>query len=502
MSRRGILHGVAAAALLAGGACYQDDTTTSVFPSRGKPLAKVLLTDAPFPYDSVASVNIYVVRIEASANFDTSGSAHWEVITEPRKSFNLLELQRGTTAFVGEGELPAGLYHAVRMTMDTSRSSIFWNDGSRAPVNWQNWFGSNEEPLYALLQYPVNVPTEGAEIVLDFDVGRSFLYAFYGTQEFTFMPQFRAVNSAATGTIAGTVASDYTGKSAHVPKANVSVYVGDPNQPSSTWSLVATARSDSAAADSIARGYFPGYYRVAFLPAGTYIVRAEDPDNPLVGPAIAWNVPVVAGKVTFSGGLFLPRANPGGGAYVRIWPRDNRHVGVCGQLSLRAAVIDANGEPVQNPSVAWMSSDTAIATVTEASDRAVADGWVTGRRAGFATVTATSGGLSDTLTIQVFGSDDSVGSCSPAGPVARVIVSPDSASLAVGDTLSFSASPLDSAGNFVYNRPVSWFTTDSSVLVIEGVFGSGAIIRARGAGTAHLRATSDGKTGQATITVR
>jgi hypothetical protein len=54
----------------------------------------------------------------------------------------------------------------------------------------------------------------------------------------------------------------------------------------------------------------------------------------------------------------------------------------------------------------------------------------------------------------------------------------------------------------VYDRPVSWFTTDGSVFVIESAFGSGAIIRARGAGTAHLRATSDGKTGQATITVR
>ncbi len=483
MSNRFILPFVATAALLAGSGCYQDDT---VSPPSGKPLAKVLLTDAPFPYDSVASVNICVVRIEASTLADTSGGGQWVLIAEPRKSFNLLTLQQGTTAFVGQGELPAGQYHAIRMTIDTSLSSIVWKNGSKAPVNWQNSSGSNEEPLYALVQYPVNVPTEGAEIVLDIDVGRSFLYAFYGTPEFTFVPQLRAINSAATGTISGTVASDYTGVTATVPNANVSVYVGDPSQPMGTWSLVATARTDSG-------GVFEGYYKVAFLPARTYIVRAEKPDNPFVGPAVAWNVQVVAGDVT-TPVLFLPKVNPGG-PYVRIWPRDNPSIGVCGQLFLHAAVGDMSGNPVPNPPVAWTSSDATIATVTGASDTAT----VTGQRPGAATITATSTGLTDTLTIQVFGSP--LGSCSPTGPVATVTVSPDSAKLAVGDTLSFAAFPRDSAGNFVYNRPVSWFTTDSVVFVIESAIGTYAIVRARGAGSAFLRATVDGKIGQAAIAV-
>jgi hypothetical protein len=95
--------------------------------------------------------------------------------------------------------------------------------------------------------------------------------------------------------------------------------------------------------------------------------------------------------------------------------------------------------------------------------------------------------------------DDAAG---PAGgmPVAAVVVGPASANLAVGDSVSFNAQPRDSAG-LPLNRPVSWFTTDGSVFVIERAAGFLATIRARRAGSAFLRATSEGKVGQATVTV-
>jgi len=68
MTKR-LIHSVLAAVALVGlGGCYQDDSSG---PPRGRPLVRVSLTDAPFPYDSVTSVNIYVVRIEASTQLDT-----------------------------------------------------------------------------------------------------------------------------------------------------------------------------------------------------------------------------------------------------------------------------------------------------------------------------------------------------------------------------------------------------------------------------------------------
>ncbi len=466
---RSALTALASVLLLAGGACYQEDGTS---PRNRKPLAKVLLTDAPFPYDWVASVNLYVVRIEANAEPDTSGGGEWVLITEPKKSFNLLALQQGTTAFVGEGELPAGQYHAIKMTIDTSLSSIVWSNGSEARVNWQNWSGTDEMPLYALVEYPVNVPTEGAEIVMDFDIGRSFLYDFFGTNEFTLIPQLRAINSAATGTIAGTVTSDYTGETRPIENANVTVYAGNPSQPS-TWYAIATGRSDAV-----------GQYKVAFVREGTYHVRIEQVDYPFLDPVITRNVQVTAGATT-TVSASLPEAGSGG-AYVRV--SGPTSVGVGGTITLMAAVGDASGNPVPNPTVTWTSTDTAIAKVTGVSDTAS----VTGRQAGFATIYATSSGLSDSLTVEVVGD---------LAPVATVTVVPGNADLAVGDSAGFRADLRDEAGNLLYNRPVSWFGTDSSVFVVEGSFGPSAYIRTRTVGSAFLRATSEGKTGQATIAV-
>ncbi len=461
-----------ATALLLGGGCYQDDTSG---PATHKPLAKVLLTDAPFPYDSVSSVNLHVVRIEASTQMDTSGG-DWVVIAEPRQTFDLLQLQQGTTAILGEGQIPAGEYHAIRMTIDTSLSSIR-SPAGQIPVNWNNYSGSNDMPLYASVDYPVNVSSEGAEIVIDFDLGRSFLWDLYGTREFTLFPWLRAISTAATGAIAGTVTSDYNGPVEPVPNASVTVCSRSPCDSQSATNVVASSRSDNA-----------GHYKVAFVRAGTYTVQIERADHPWLDPVIRPTVGVTTGD-TASLSVVLPRAGSGG-AYIKI--SGPTSVGVGGTIILTVAVGDASGHPVVNPVVTWTSDAPAIAEVASGADSVTV---VTGHQAGFATITATSGKLSDAIAIQVLGS--------PGAPVASVTVQPASANLAVGDSVYFTAEVRDSAGTLLSGRPVSWFSTDSSVFVIQFQGGTNpiAIVRPTGVGSALLRATSEGRTGQATITV-
>ena len=478
MSRRVILPALAAATLLAGGGCYQDETTTPA-PSR-KPLARVLLTDAPFPYDSVASVNVYVVSIDASSGLDTSGGGDWVRVASPEKTFDLLTLQHGTTAFLGEGELDARQYRAIRMVIDADKSSIVYNNGAPPPVHWP-WPGSGAITMYALVEEPLDfsapaIAASGeAVIVIDFDVGRSFLYDYFGTKEFTVLPWLRAVNSAATGALEGKVTADSGGQSRPIKNANVTLYSGDPGQPPSTWYAAATGRSDDT-----------GYYKVAFVSAATYIVRIEQPDYPSLGAVVTPNVQVSAGATTRLS-VSLPAAGGStGGAYVHVSGPSS--VGVGGTITLYAAVGDANGNLVPNPSVTWTSSAPSIADVTGVGDTAS----VAGRQPGLATITATSGGLSDTLTVQVVGS--------PA-PVASVTVVPGSVTAAVGDSLGFRAELRDSAGTVLTNRPVSWFSTDTAVFIIEGAFGPYSIVRCRKVGSALLRATSEGKTGQTSITV-
>ncbi|HEY6158462.1 MAG TPA: DUF4382 domain-containing protein [Gemmatimonadales bacterium] len=464
-----------AAALLA--ACYQDDASVAA-PQAVRPQITVRLTDAPFPYDSLHSVNIYVVRIEANTAADTSGGGRWALITEPRKTFDLLALQQGATTVLGQGEMPAGEYHAVRMTIDTVRSSITWNDAAQhaAHVNWHGW-----TTIYAFVEYPVEVAAQGADIVLDFDIGRSFLFNYYGNYEFDFTPQLRAINSAAAGAIAGTVTQGSGTTTSAVPNAQVSVFVPNPGQPDSIAYLEATGRSDSA-----------GRYKVGFLPPGTYIVRIEEPFLPYLEPVVTPNVQVGARDTTRLS-VALPSAGSSG-AYLRI--SGSTSVGVGGSITLFAAVGDAQGNLVSNPAVSWTSGDRSIAEVFGVGDTAT----VLGHQPGLATIVAACdasvvgtpcGSLRDSVTIQVSGTPSAV---------AAVEVRPASATLAVGDTMRFDATLRDSAGNILTGHAVSWFPSDSAFAIINN-FGTSIIGRGMRVGSALLQATSEGKTGQATITV-
>ena len=468
---RRVLSALVAASLLVPGACYQDDTTGT---SHGKPVARVLLTDAPFPYDSVLHVNIYVDRIEANTSADTSGGA-WVLIAQPRQMFDLLTLQQGGTAFLGQNELAAGQYSSIRMVIRADLSAILWSDGSAAQIHWPSP-GTGEITLYALVEQPLAVSSSGAVIVIDFDLGRSFLYNYYGTKEFTLVPWLRAVNSAATGTLRGTVTSSYSGQSQPIPNANVTLYVGDPNAFPSSWYVAVTGRSDAT-----------GHYKVAFVPGGTYIVRIEQPDYPVLAPSITPSVAVTAGDTTTLS-VDLVQAG-GGGAYLHI--SGPTTIGVGGSITLFAAVGDASGNPVSNPSVSWSSRNPAIADVLGIGDTAS----VMGRQPGSTTIVATCdptcGSVRDSVTIQVTGSPASV---------ASVAVQPATATLAVGDTMSFSVVLQDSAGNVLTGRPVSWFSTDSAFAIVNN-FGTSIIGRGQRAGSALLQATSQGKTGQASITV-
>src|SRR5215208_7267503 len=65
-------------------ACYRDDSTA---PGSRRPLSRVLLTDSPFPYDSVTAVEIYIESIAASEKSDTTGmvEADWVTVATPRR---------------------------------------------------------------------------------------------------------------------------------------------------------------------------------------------------------------------------------------------------------------------------------------------------------------------------------------------------------------------------------------------------------------------------------
>ena len=175
-----------------------------------------------------------------------------------------------------------------------------------------------------------------------------------------------------------------------------------------------------------------------------------------------------------------------GGAYLRI--SGPALVGIGGTITLVAAVGDETGVPIAHPSVAWSTSDEEVLSVTGASDSAR----VTGLREGRATMYASSNGLTGSIEIEVVGD---------LQPVSSVSVIPSTPAMSLGDSLAFRAELRDAQGGLLTGRPLSWFSSDTTVARIEAVFGEHAIVRARGRGGATLRATSEGRVGEATLTV-
>src|SRR5438876_6277580 len=382
MHRRNLTMSKLSFALLAvasiAAACYQDEATIGSPQSVGA-RAKVLLTDAPFPFDSVQSVQVYIVSIAVSTHPDTSTSAdsmHWVTVATPHRQVDLLTLQQGLTDSLGIGEVTADQYKAVLVTINVDSSAgIRFKNGSPAVVRWN---GSGQESYAVFVQAPISVPDTGAVIVIDFDVGRSFVYNQLGDGAFDFFAAIRAVNRAATGNISGTVTHDASaGPVGPVADATISAWVGGP----SNWYILSTGKTDAA-----------GHYRLAYLLPGTYVVGVSAPSGSAFGSALDSNVAVNAGAETthnvtlsaFRGAVLIQ-----GPASMLV-----NHTN-----PLEAVVVNAQHQQDPSALVAWQNLDTAVLTLAVDSNRYAS---VTSRIVGTGRIVAASGALADTLVIHVF----------------------------------------------------------------------------------------------------
>ena len=128
----------------------------------GENTTRVLLTDAPFPFDRVERVDLYVVSVSGSLTPDTSAAGSFVTMATPNRTIDLLALQRGVTDELGALELPEGVITAVRLTIDTDLSSITLKDGtvltgsSTPGIAWQSSAG--RPVLNALIHEQIDVP--------------------------------------------------------------------------------------------------------------------------------------------------------------------------------------------------------------------------------------------------------------------------------------------------------------------------------------------------------
>ena len=467
-------------AVLAAAAACSDSTGIPEGMSR----ARVLLTDAPFPYDQVQHVYVYVVSVAAATSGDTSGGAEWVTIAEPRQRFDLLALQGGATALVGESDIPADQYAAVRLVIDTDESSIVLDDGSEAEVNWQ---GTGEKALHALVEQPLALWAPGTEldVIIDFDVGRSFLAGSSppapGALSFLFIPWIRAVNEAGTGTLAGTVRGADAPSEALEPVAGASItvyrYMEGWYGPIPGY-VAATGRTDAQ-----------GRYEIHYLSDGDYLLDVRPPSGFDAGVALTAIVHVTMGETTTLD-VTLPQSGEGGQVIYLSGPSTV----ALGDSGIFYASVFSGADSVLDPAITWTSRTPAVAVLETSGSRAR----LMPQSLGSTWVVAALVDVADSMLVTVVPADSGTGG---GGAVATVELAPASQTVAVGDSAGFWATLRNAQGALLSGRTVTWAATDTTVARFEFVYGQAVILRALKPGTITVTATSEGKAGSGTVTV-
>ncbi len=155
-----------------------------------------------------------------------------------------------------------------------------------------------------------------------------------------------------------------------------------------------------------------------------------------------------------------------------------------GAATATAVLRDANNNVLTGRTVTWNSSNTAVATVNAST------GAVTGVAPGTANIQATSEGVTGQATITV--------SAPPPVPVASVTVTLNTATINTGGAATATAVLRDANNNVLTGRTVTWNSSNTAVATVNASTGA---VTGVAPGTANIRATSEGVTGQATITV-
>ena len=199
---------------------------------------------------------------------------------------------------------------------------------------------------------------------------------------------------------------------------------------------------------------------------GTVTPATESGDRAVyTAGVVAGTDPVAAANGSVSG-LATIRIAPGGLNRIDVSPVSGA-VPAGGTRQFAAAGVDANGNAVPLSTVSW-STGGGLGTIDS-------NGLFTaGGNLGSGSVTATSGGISGSTTVQVV-----------AGPLASIGVSPATIDAEVSSTVVLAAIPRDAYANPISSVPVSWSTTIGDVTPID-VDGMHALFRApvsAGAGT-------------------
>jgi hypothetical protein len=179
-----------------------DHSITAARMQPGQGTLAMQLIDDPTALDSIASVNIFVVRVDArlkvadsvaaDSGVDGDGdfgdrdldfehdhrdSTAWVTVASPNKLINVLALQHGDTALLDSAVLDTVKFHALRIIIDPSQSNVTLKDGTVLTATSTpsvEFFSKHRLGILVDLDNDVDVqPGKTATVTLDFRLGES-----------------------------------------------------------------------------------------------------------------------------------------------------------------------------------------------------------------------------------------------------------------------------------------------------------------------------------------
>jgi len=226
----------------------------------GSTLILVWLSDSPI--DAAEEVKITIERVEL---IGTDGAV---LLSDERRTWDLLDLQNGKRVQLAEENVPAGQYQRLRLTLATAlgQAPTIRVDGVVHPLAFHRLGAHVVE-----VTYPFHAPAdERTEIQLDFNVRLSVSQVGEAWQ---LAPTVEAVDPNAVGAVAGRITGEFG-----IPIAGATVVA---------YRDGFEIRSTRSAPD--------GTYHIGLLPAGTYRIDL------LAQPGASQEVPhlpVVTGVTT------------------------------------------------------------------------------------------------------------------------------------------------------------------------------------------------------------
>ena len=218
--------------------------------------------------------------------------------------------------------------------------------------------------------------------------------------------------------------------------------------------------------------------RVVWVSADPSIATVSD--NGVVSGVAAGRVSVAATAEGKSGVASVTVVTiPGRVTSVRIAP-DKASVFVAASVNLVATAFDARGVAVTGRPIVWTTNNAGVAAVAQT-------GRVTGLLPGNAVITAVVDGASANATVTV-----------SLMPVSRVVVTPSEVSVGIGKSATLTAHALDALGNTLTGRPIAWSSSDTRLVTVD----ASGVVRGVRRGTVVISASSEGKTGTATVRVQ